>query len=122
MQSTGHTSTQAVSLVSIHGSVMMNGMLACLRCVSESVIPVVSGVGPKRSAVQADGLYLYLDHRQKHHRAGRFGVAHRLVERQAVAARIERHRCDARLSTPAMDRVHDQPGEPAPPMPRLGVN
>jgi len=27
MQSTGQTSTQAVSLVSMHGSVMMNGML-----------------------------------------------------------------------------------------------
>jgi hypothetical protein len=27
MQSTGHTSTQAVSFVSIQGSVMMNGML-----------------------------------------------------------------------------------------------
>src|SRR5215510_7541162 len=31
MQSTGHTSTQAVSLVSMHGSVMTNGMIACLR-------------------------------------------------------------------------------------------
>src|SRR5262245_4591609 len=31
MQSTGHTSTQAVSLVSIHGSVMIKGMLASLR-------------------------------------------------------------------------------------------
>src|SRR5438105_10891327 len=41
MQSTGQTSTQAVSLVSIHGSVMMKGMLACLRnleiCVAATV-------------------------------------------------------------------------------------
>jgi hypothetical protein len=27
MQSTGHTSTQAVSFVPMHGSVMMNGIL-----------------------------------------------------------------------------------------------
>ena len=31
MQSTGHTSTQAVSFVSIHGSVMMNGIAVRLR-------------------------------------------------------------------------------------------
>src|SRR5262245_2986649 len=31
MQSTGQTSTQAVSLVSMQGSVMMKGMLASLR-------------------------------------------------------------------------------------------
>src|SRR5215211_266957 len=36
MQSTGQTSTQAVSLVSIQGSVMMKGMLANLRRVREN--------------------------------------------------------------------------------------
>src|SRR4029453_7492866 len=35
MQSTGQTSTQAVSFVSIQGSVMMNGMLASLRNVRD---------------------------------------------------------------------------------------
>src|SRR5262245_57976376 len=37
MQSTGQTSTQAVSFVSIQGSVMMNGMLASLRNVRDDV-------------------------------------------------------------------------------------
>src|SRR6266545_3885090 len=35
MQSTGQTSTQAVSFVSMQGSVMMNGMLASLRKVRD---------------------------------------------------------------------------------------
>src|SRR5262245_58697320 len=53
MQSTGQTSTQAVSFVSIQGSVMMNGMLASLRNVRDGVY--VSGhsgpaAGPDRSA------------------------------------------------------------------------
>src|SRR4029450_7651383 len=41
MQSTGQTSTQAVSFVSIQGSVMMNGMLASLRNVRDCMCPAI---------------------------------------------------------------------------------
>src|SRR5216684_3883916 len=105
MQSTGHTSTQAVSLVSIHGSVMMNGMLACLRLSrwSPVCLPDLKG---RPSAARTAGLYP--DNRQKHHRARRFAVAERLVQRLAVPAGIERDRGDAVLAAPDVDRLHDQ--------------
>src|SRR5436190_21535135 len=45
MQSTGQTSTQAASLVSIHGSVMMKGMLANLRFLER-----VQVAGPEKAA------------------------------------------------------------------------
>src|SRR5262245_4907902 len=62
MQSTGQTSTQAVSFVSIQGSVMMNGMLANLRnvrddmCVSGNSVPAA---GPDRSAFRTRTGELY---------------------------------------------------------------
>src|SRR5436189_302111 len=55
MQSTGQTSTQAVSFVSIQGSVIINGMLASLRNVRDGVscpaIPVPGG-GPRSVGLQ----------------------------------------------------------------------
>src|SRR5262249_36255621 len=66
MQSTGQTSTQAVSLVSMQGSVMMKGMLARLR-----LLECESGTRPGWPArARTDGLYLRLLGDVKHHRAG----------------------------------------------------
>src|SRR4030095_5487123 len=62
MQSTGQTSTQAVSFVSIQGSVMMNGMLASLRNVRDGVsCPATQfpGGGPDRSAFRTRTGELY---------------------------------------------------------------
>src|SRR5215475_2302139 len=84
MQSTGHTSTQAVSLVSIHGSVMIKGMLASLRwdCMG------YFGAGSARRGILAEIVGLYLAafttqkpsfESKKHHRAGRDRVAKRCV-------------------------------------------
>src|SRR5919197_1317065 len=113
MQSTGHTSTHAVSFVPMHGSVMMNGMLACLR---SSKVVVTSPSSFSRSAALPGGATspspaacvsadtwviarrvlepgtagLYLAHLQKHHRVGGDLIAHRLVERPRVAARVQR--------------------------------
>src|SRR5215207_2375481 len=58
MQSTGQTSTQAVSLVSIQGSVMMKGMLANLRSLGVRLQADAPLGGPIRAAAQTDGLYL----------------------------------------------------------------
>src|SRR5436190_20465361 len=55
MQSTGQTSTQAVSLVSIHGSVMMKGMLANLRFLER-----VQVAGPEKRPPKAKAAKLYL--------------------------------------------------------------
>src|SRR5262245_5434433 len=106
MQSTGQTSTQAVSFVSMHGSVMMNGMLACLR----QKVASGSAVGPRVSAIwpKADGLYP--DQREKHHGRRRHLVAHRLVQRLSVAAGVERDREHAVRAAPGVEHVHEQPG------------
>src|SRR5262245_39939748 len=61
MQSTGQTSTQAVSFVSIQGSVMMNGMLASLRNMRNGVCPAIQfrQPGPDRSAFRTRTGELY---------------------------------------------------------------
>src|SRR6266550_6121243 len=117
MQSTGHTSTQAVSFVSMHGSVMMNGMLASLRRVCRAC-----KVDLKGWPVRGLSRRIIPDNRKKHHRGGRLDIAERFVERLTVAACVQRHRRDARATAPEMDGLHDQPRQAAPAVRRIRVD
>src|SRR5262245_16990002 len=132
MQSTGHTSTQAVSLVSIHGSVMIKGMLASLRfglygsCfrgrlrISGASWPESTDytLRPSRGR-KTHGL---LFQPKKHHRAGRHRVAKRFIHRLSEPAGVERQRTDALLAAPGVNGLHHHPSQSAVTMVRLGVD
>src|SRR5712691_6888483 len=87
MQSTGQTSTQAVSFVSMQGSVMMNGIRGfSVRGVSSAGHAIVRArpASGKRDPIQNRAVSLVPVDRDEHHRASHLLVSQVVVQRPAL--------------------------------------